>query len=154
MVNHPDRGGDTATMQEINAEYDVALKRIINGTDDKEYKDTNKTEGYYSFWTSREEHTEVEMKVREAIEKIIHLEGIEIEIIGVWVYVTGSTKETAPVLKEAGFKANKNKETGEWKWIFMGKKSGGRGTMSMDEMREKYGTEKVKTNPYKKLKAA
>ena len=27
MKHHPDRGGDTATMQEINAEYDEAFPR-------------------------------------------------------------------------------------------------------------------------------
>lgn len=28
LANHPDRGGDTATMQEINAEYDAAFARL------------------------------------------------------------------------------------------------------------------------------
>ena len=154
MQHHPDRGGDTATMQELNAEYDRVLKAIINGTSDDEYKNTNKREGYHSYWTSREEHTEVEIKVREAIEKIMHLEGIEIEIIGCWVYVTNTIKEHAPILKAAEYKANRKKETGVWTWIFMGKKSNGRGSMSMDEMREKYGTEKVKTKPVQRLTAA
>ena len=28
LANHPDRGGDTAVMQEINAEYDAAFARL------------------------------------------------------------------------------------------------------------------------------
>lgn len=53
------------------------------------------------------EHSEVEKKVKEALDKIVHLEGLEIEIIGVWIWVSGDTKTHKEILKEAGFKWNK-----------------------------------------------
>lgn len=110
--HHPDRGGDTAIMQEINAQYDVKMKSIIDGAGDEDYRDTNKTEGFYSFWESKAEHTEVEIKLKKAIDSILHLEGLIIEIIGVWVYVRGDTKQYKDILKENGFvfrsKKNKN----------------------------------------------
>jgi hypothetical protein len=141
--NHPDRGGDTETMQQINAEYDALLKSIIAGSAASDYS----TEDKKTFWESKEEHSEVEKKVKEALDKIIHLEGLEIEIIGVWIWVSGDTKPHKETLKEAGFKWNKTMV----KWVFIGKKSNGRGTMTLDEMREKHGSEKVKQKTVKKI---
>ncbi len=141
--NHPDRGGNTETMQEINAEYDALLKSIISNSGNDEYS----TEEKKSFWESKEEHTEVERKVKEALDKIIHLEGLEIEIIGVWIWVSGDTKAHKETLKGAGFKWNKSLV----KWVFIGKKSNGRGKMTLEEMREKHGSEKVQNKQILKI---
>jgi hypothetical protein len=147
---HPDRGGSTEMMQQINAEYSLVMKKIISSNDAFNYKDTKEKDsrGFYGFWESREEHEEVEAKIREILEKIAHLEGLEIEIIGVWVWVSGNTRTYKDLLKAEKFIWQKAKE----KWVFMGKKSNGRGTMSMDEMREKYGSEKVEIKPLKTIK--
>ena len=142
--NHPDRGGSTENMQKINAEYDFLMKQIINGAGAEHYTDTA---GKQSFWESKTEHTEVELKVKAALDAIISLDGLEIEIIGVWIWVSGDTKTHKEVLKTAGFRWNKTLV----KWVFMGKKSNGRGTMSMDEMREKYGSEKVGKKVFEKI---
>ena len=88
------------------------------------------------------------LRNNEILEKIAHLEGLEIEIIGVWVWVSGNTRTYKDLLKAEKFIWQKAKE----KWVFMGKKSNGRGTMSMDEMREKYGSEKVEIKPLKTIK--
>ena len=140
--NHPDKGGDTAVCQAINNEYDSMLKKLINATDEKVY---TKNEKGYSFWESREQQTEVELKVKEALMKIIGLEGIEIEIVGEWLRVSGDTKPHKETLKAAGFKWIPTKS----KWAFAGKKSNGYGKMSMDEVRMKYGSEQV-TKPESK----
>lgn len=145
--NHPDRGGNTETMQKINAEYDSILKQLIQNADDSKYSNTSQT---HAFWESKEEHSDVEKKVKDALDKIIHLEGLEIEIIGVWIWVSGDTKTHKELLKEAGFKWNKTLV----KWVFAGKKSNGKGTMSLDEMRDKYGSEKVNKKPLKQLACA
>ena len=133
MKHHPDRGGNTAICQEISAEYDKVMQNFINGFDDSSY---TKNDNGYSFWESREEHSEVEKKVREAIEKIIMLDGLEIEIVGVWVWVGGDTKKHKEALKAAGYRWFCKKT----KWAFAGKKSSGRGTKTMDEVRERYGS--------------
>lgn len=145
--HHPDRGGDTETMQKINAEYDINLKELIKLEDNSKYQNTSDS---YTFWESKEEHSEVEKKVKEALDMIIHLEGLEIEIIGVWIWVEGNTKPHKEVLKMAGFKWNKTLV----KWFFAGKKSNGKGNMTIDKMREKYGSEAVKSKQNKKLNIA
>ena len=136
--NHPDRGGKTEVMQEINSEYEQLLNRIINEASKDQYQDSS--ENGRGFWSSRSEHSEVEKKVKQAIDAIINLDGLDIEIIGVWVWVSGDTKQHKEKLKEAGFVWNRV----QCKWVFIGKKSNGRGRMTLDQMRELHGSQKVK----------
>ncbi|MFW6466268.1 molecular chaperone DnaJ [Acinetobacter baumannii] len=136
--NHPDRGGKTEVMQEINSEYEQLLNRIINEASKDQYQDSS--ENGRGFWSSRSEHSEVEKKVKQAIDAIINLDGLDIEIIGVWVWVSGDTKQHKDKLKEAGFVWNRV----QCKWVFIGKKSNGRGRLTLDQMRELHGSQKVK----------
>ncbi|ENX12419.1 hypothetical protein F894_02950 [Acinetobacter sp. CIP 51.11] len=136
--NHPDRGGKTEVMQEINSEYEQLLNRIINEASKDQYQDSS--ENGRGFWSSRSEHSEVEKKVKQAIDAIINLDGLDIEIIGVWVWVSGDTKQHKDKLKEAGFVWNRV----QCKWVLIGKKSNGRGRMTLDQMRELHGSQKVK----------
>lgn len=131
---HPDLGGDTLTMQEINTEYAFASAKVIKG-------------GNLS-----EEETENEIRFseeyRQAIEKIIHLEGIVIEFVGYWIWVTGNTFAVKGTLKEAGFLFAPKKlawyfRTGEYKVNKGGKKS-------LDEIRAKYGSEVINEGKQKR----
>jgi curved DNA-binding protein CbpA len=83
---HPDLGGDTLTMQEINKEYAFASARAVKGaklSQEESEKEMQFSESY-----------------REAIEKIIHLEGIVIEVVGYWIWVTGILTRTGWFLKK------------------------------------------------------
>ncbi|MDV6376505.1 molecular chaperone DnaJ [Deinococcus arenicola] len=139
---HPDKGGSTAQMQEINNQYTAAMARILSGKPDSDY-------GEDKWYKTRQEEVDVETKVQEAIEKIAHLEGIDIEIIGAWVWVSGDTKPHKDTLKAADYWWMHKRE----KWAFKGKFSSGRGKTSMEEMREKYGSERVHTRS-RSLRAA
>ena len=137
--HHPDRGGETEVMQKINSEYDFLLKQIIANASSDDYSDS-KT------WKSKEAHTEAEQRMKDALDKIINLDGLVIEIIGTWLWVSGETKQHKAALKDAGLKWNGKLE----KWLFVGSKSNGRGNMAIEEIREKHGSEFVKTKPVKK----
>ena len=123
---HPDCGGDTATMQAINEEYDKACILILRENE------------------SSNEAFEREMKVsdeyRQVIGKIINLPGIVIELVGQWIWVTGSTYPVKDQLKEAGlFFASKKAA-----WYYRSEEYKGRGTdKDLDEIKAKYGSEKV-----------
>jgi len=124
---HPDLGGDTATMQEINKEYAFASVKAIKGGNLSEEEAENEIR-------FSEEY-------RQAIEKIIHLPGNTIEIVAYWIWVTGNTFAVKAVLKEAGFLFASKKlawyfRTGEYKVNKGGKKS-------LDEIRSKYGREVI-----------
>jgi len=131
---HPDLGGDTVTMQEINKEYAFASAKAIKGAN------------------LSEEETEHEIlsseAYREAIEKIIHLDDITIELVGYWIWVTGDTYPVRAVLKGAGFFFASKKlawyfRTAEYKVSKGGEKS-------LDEIRDKYGSEVLNDNKSKK----
>lgn len=131
---HPDKGGSTEQMQAINNDYEKAMRRILSGKPEADY-------GEGKWYKTRQEEEETEAKIREAIEKIAHLDGLDIEIIGAWVWVSGNTQAHKEALKAAGYWWMNKKKM----WAFKGKPSSGRGNTTLEEMREKYGSEKVYT---------
>ena len=76
-IHHPDRGGDTATMQAINNEYAArfeVLKKQHNDTHDAEHQTTE---------TPRE--------FIEILEKLLKIDGLDIELCGSWLWISGDT---------------------------------------------------------------
>lgn len=126
MDNHPDRGGNTETMQIINTEYAFACAKIAKGTGLNE-EDIN---------------TEIKLseEYRLVIEKIIHLPGIVIEIVGNWIWVTGDTKPLRVELKAAGlFYASK-----KIAWYYRSDVFKTRGNNApLEEIRKRYGSETI-----------
>lgn len=137
---HPDKGGNTQVMQEINTEYIKAIAYVARI--EKNYKGQDRTE------------TEIETEIlqaeayREAVNKIIHLQGIKIELVGCWLWVTGDTKQHADILKAQPQKftwAKKRSDYSAWFFRTNEYKVTNRGQrMSMDAIRNKYGSTEVK----------
>lgn len=127
MQHHPDKGGDVAIMQAVNTEYAFACAKIIKG----ENLDSTETEA---------EILKAE-KYREALEKIANLEGIIIELVGAWIWVTGNTYPHRARLKEAGFMFAHKKVA----WYFRTDefKTHSRHQLSLDEIKNKYGSRDI-----------
>lgn len=128
--NHPDRGGDCEVMKEINAEYEK-LFEILNA---KEGGKHNISDGF-----------------REVIDQIINLDGIEIEICGLWIWVGGDTKPVKDALSKAGFYFARKKV----KWYWHPPEAScrfSRGIKDMDYIRRAYGSEKIKEATREDLK--
>lgn len=126
--HHPDKGGDTATMQQINIQYTEAINIIAKGG--------NLTEDEFNHEVSNAEN------YKQAINAIINLSGLFIEICGAWIWVEGNTKEHKDILKANGYYFASKKL--KWYWRapeYATKKSGH--TLSMAEIRAKYGSQKV-----------
>lgn len=81
----------------------------------------------------------VDERIRAAIEKIITLEGLEIEICGLWVWVGGTTWPHKHELKAAGYSWAVNKG----KCFFAGVPAGGYRAFDMEEIRQRYGSQRV-----------
>jgi hypothetical protein len=96
MKHHPDRGGDTATMQTINAQYHEALKRC-NG--ERTTGENNREHRY-------EYDAEVEQAIMDKIMVLIALRMPEVKValIGTWIWVTGETKPWKEQLKVEGLR--------------------------------------------------
>lgn len=82
--------------------------------------------------------------LNEALNAILPLHGLFIEICGAWLWITGDTKTHKDALKEAGFKWASKKKA----WYFRPEefRSRSRGKASLDEIRTKYGS----TQPQRK----
>lgn len=135
---HPDKGGSVEMMQAVNQAYE-SLKGFEGYAEAKEEDSGNYGEA-----------------LNEAINKIIHLEGIKIEVCGAWVWVTGNTKQYKDILGRknggAGFYYASKKQA----WYFRpeGWKSKGRGKWSMDDIRSTHGSNSVRRRQAKEIEAA
>lgn len=80
--------------------------------------------------------------LNEALNAVINLEGIVIEICGSWIWLSGNTREHKEVIKEAGYRWAPKK----CMWSFCGseKRSSSRGKFSMDDIRSRHGSAYVK----------
>lgn len=126
MQYHPDRGGSTEVMQQINAEHDQlfdTLKAQHNASAD-EYHQT----------------TETAEEFREIIEILLKLDGLTVELAGSWLWIGGNTREHKEALKSAGCRWSSNKKLWYWRhpedahpWR--------RGNKTMSEIRAKYGSQ-------------
>ena len=108
---HPDNiNGSTEATQEINAEYDRLFRELkdrhstADSTDNSNASNINNMK--YDF-------TE-DAKLREILQKIVGFNGIDIEIIGSWIWVSGNTYLFKNELKANGFKWDSNKRM--WYW--------------------------------------
>ena len=80
--------------------------------------------------------------LNDALNAIINCVGLIIEICGAWIWVSGETKANKEVLKASGFLWSQQK--GMWYFRPQSQKARFyRGNSSIDEIRAKYGTEKV-----------
>lgn len=133
FANHPDRGGRVEDMQEINAQYDALFHRL---------KNVHKSASGETY-TAKEETKETPEQFRNIIEKLIHLDGIDIEICGAWIWITGNTYANRETFKSLNFKYSKNKNA--WYWHEEGYRKHSRKTFSLDEIRDLWGSERVNT---------
>lgn len=130
--NHPDKGGDAEIMKAINNEYDFICAKILKG-------ENLSTEDFDNAWSCSQ-------LFKEKIDAIINTPGIIIEIVGLWIWVTGETKENKDALKAAGFWYASKKIAWFWR---PESAAGGRGKSSLDEIRNKYGSTVVNNSNYK-----
>ena len=135
---HPDNvNGSTEACQDINAEYDRLFKVLKDKHESKSDKTTNSTNTNMYDW-------ENDKVLREVLQKIINFDGIEIELVGSWLWVSGNTYAYKKELKEIGFKWASQKKMWYWKSEVYQKKS--RKSLSMEDIRNYYGSTKVYTD--------
>ena len=128
VLHHPDKGGSTEDMQEINAEYELLSKRLIDSN-------TDFSDGRKSY-----EH-KVSDDLKDKIDQIINLNDITIEIIGSWIWVTGNTRPLKEELKKAEFRFSRKKLA--WYWHCGEYRKKNKNHFDLDELRNMWGTDKI-----------
>ena len=89
--------------------------------------------------------------LREMLQKVIYLSDITIEIIGAWLWISGNTYHHRKELKELGFKFASQKKCWYWHSESFRKKS--HRHLSMDDIRDYYGSTEVESNGRIRLEA-
>ena len=134
---HPDLHGAATEeiMKAINAEYEIAFERYKNIHESAD--DSTKT------YTSQHETTETAAEFMEIINKLIGCEGLEISVVGRWLWAEGNTYPYRETLKKCGFRFASKKKA----WYWHKDEDGARhhSKMTLDDIKDKYGCETFTT---------
>jgi len=125
MENHPDMGGDVATMQKINAEHDEVFERLKNA---------------WNMENPDKKTTETPEEFRDVLSKLFRLPGIVIELCGSWLWISGDTKPNAAGLKAAGCRWSANKKMWYWRHWMDGMYHKKHTPFTMNAIRATYGS--------------
>lgn len=135
---HPDMpGGDTEKFKALSNDFEIASKMAANNqraagnmTDEEFEQSIVDNEAY-----------------KNAIDGIISLDGIVIELVGNWVWVTGNTYPVRDKIKAAGFVFAGKKKA----WYFRTEEFAVKNRnkkLSLDEIKTKYGSKVIGAHSY------
>lgn len=122
---HPDIGGTNELFKMLNEIYNNFLEHKI----------------YYS------NESKFDLELEKIISKILHFENIVIEVMGTWIWVSGDTKPIKETLKSLNFKYGIKKKM----WYYGEMKGRSPKQKSIEEIKNKYGCETVKTKQKEKI---
>lgn len=130
---HPDIHGSATeeTMKAINSEYEQAFNRFKNIHENTE--DSTKT------YTSR---TETAAEFMDIINALIKCDGVEIDLVGRWIWLTGNTYAYKDIIKGLGFMWASKKKA--WYWHKAEDTCKSRKNTTLNEIKIKYGCESFK----------
>lgn len=129
---HPDRNpAGLEMMKAVNVAYEILKnlnETILLSADSKNYG----------------------TKLNDAINAVITLAGVNIEICGAWIWLSGDTRPHKDIIKSSGYKWASKKKM----WYFRPSdyKSRSRGKFSIDDIRATYGSEEIRSKDSAKLK--
>lgn len=94
---------------------------------------------------AKKQNTETPEGFRDIINILIKLDGLEIEICGTWLWLSGNTYIYRDIIKELNFRWNKGKK----KWCFYNDISINnkdvKRSKTMEQIRAKYGSEVIES---------
>jgi curved DNA-binding protein CbpA len=132
---HPDKGGNEEHFKAMLNEYENLKERIESGLG---LSDNEKNNSILE-----------DEKYKNALNAIINLEGIEIELIGSWLWISGNTYPVRAEIKAAGFLWASSKKM----WFFRTEENKSRNKLdlSIDQIREMHKSTKIEKPNQKKL---
>ena len=135
-LHHPDHGGDTRTMQDINTEW-----AYFQADDARNTQRTRQAEAHaQGRKTAADFHDldEVTEVLRVKLESLLNISpDLVVEICGLWIWVTGDTKTHHAAIKAAGLRYAPEKQA----WYFAAVPSYNRTKRSLDEIRNMHGSQ-------------
>lgn len=96
--------------------------------------------------------TETSAEFKDIIEKLLHMEGVIIEIIGCFIWLSGNTKDNKEAIKALGFKFSGNKKI--WYKSPAGYRKHNKKQWYISDIRNTFGSEVVgKGEGYKRIES-
>lgn len=127
---HPDNGGSEEEFKIMQAEFTKMFDRLKNVHAAKDGTTYEKT-GEYATHETAEEFMNI-------INTLLTFPGLNVELCGSWVWVSGDTRKYKDDLKALGCKWSPNKKM--WYWQNDGKRKYHKKAWSINEIRSAYGS--------------
>lgn len=118
-IHHPDVGGDEETMKRINSQYEAAFNAMNSASEQPK----DETAGEFI----------------RVIDALMKLSGLNVELCGSWLWISGDTNPVKDQLKAAGCRWASKKSMWYWHPSDQAPKHR-RGSASMEQIRSKYGS--------------
>lgn len=138
---HPDNGGSGVEIKEINSEFKSWWER---------YKDIHTAKDGTTY-KSNETTQETAEDFMEIINNLSTLSGIELEICGTWLWISGNTYPVRTHLTSFGCRWSKGKK--KWYWTTDEYTRVRYKTPTMAEIRQMYGSQKIKLHTRPQLES-
>ena len=127
---HPDITHDNGEkMKYINVEYEKAFQY---------FKNNNST-----YNATKKETFETPEQFKEVINSLVNMQGINIDIVGCFIWLSGNTYPYKERLKVIGFKWAKQKKC--WYWHTPEYKQTKHKPIELDDIKAKYGCQRIST---------
>lgn len=131
---HPDNaGGSEEECKALNAEYEAVFSALKAGQKFSAEKSYDSMK-----WDTAEDAA-----LREKLREVIHMAGINITIVGCWIWIDGNTFPHKNELKAAGFKWAREKK--KWYWHSEAFRKRSRKKLSFSDICGLYGAANVET---------
>ena len=136
-LNHPDKGGNTQTMQLINQAYNDCCKYL---------------ESHATIDVNIESNTESNANISfDFINELKVMQGVIIEVCGYWLWLTGNTYPYKDLISGMGFKFSGSKKS--WYWSPTVTNGYKRGSKSLNNIRKQYGSYVIPNESINKISA-
>lgn len=143
---HPDLGGSVEAMQQINAEFESIYDKLPTGSMDNSKGGSSEQKQTNGNNTTRQ----TAQRFMKIIQRLVKCEGLTIEIVGSWIWLSGDTYKYLRVIKQMGFQYSAKHK----KYYLLDGESSRRGSKySFKQICDIYGCENVETESTPKLTA-
>lgn len=141
---HPDNGGSEDITKAINTEYDQLFKILKDKHESKSTDDSGNANAKASDYNQNMYDWENDKALREVLQKIINFDGIEIDLVGYFIWVDGNTYPHREALKEIGFRWSRQRR--KWYWHDGEYRRYSNKKLSFADIQNRYGSTKVHTD--------
>ena len=138
--HHPDVGGSTEDAKEINSEYDTLFSVLSR----QEAQERPQGEQEYKDKAAEDK------AIRAVLDALVNVNAT-VEVVGCWVWVSEGSYSYRELLKSIGFKYAPKKRA--WCWHFGEYHRHHKREVSLNEIRQKYGSQQVNNRRERKAVA-